>query len=94
MNLKCILFLIKMFSCVSFNKEYIIKKLRVEKSKSILKNLQKANVFVPETFFNDLNKWVSEYKYSSGKIHINDESHFLIYQFDDLYHTSVKIISR
>jgi hypothetical protein len=80
-----------MFSCLPFNKDSIIKKLRIEQSKYILRKLKNYK-YLPKVFKNDLDIWVKEYKFSSGKVHIN-ETQFLVYKFDELYHTSVKIVS-
>lgn len=80
-----------MFFCFPFNKDSIIKKLRIEKSKCILKKLKKYK-YLPKVFKNDLYSWVKEYKFSSGKVQIN-ETQFLVYTFEGLYNTTVKIIS-
>lgn len=81
-----------MFSCFPFNKDSIIKKLRIEKSKYILKKLKEYK-YLPKVFKNDLDIWVKEYKFSTGKVPIN-ETQFLVYKFDELYHTTVKIIKK
>jgi hypothetical protein len=79
-----------MFSCLPFSKDSIIRKLRIEQSKYILRKLKNYK-YLPKVFKNDLDNWVKNYKFSSGKVPIN-ETQFLVYKFDELYHTSVKIV--